>query len=152
MIEEVAKNIYRIGVVLPENPLKELNSYFIRGEDRDLLIDTGFRCKQCREVLEGGLRELASVPEKRDVLITHIHADHSGMADWFVGPGCRIYISQEDLQCCRRILNGGNVNQQNGRFLQEGFPLSELEYIRTHNPARSELFPRLTTRFAIRLN
>ena len=102
--------------------------------------------------LEGGLRELASVPEKRDVLITHIHADHSGMADWFVGPGCRIYISQEDLQCCRRILNGGNVNQQNGRFLQEGFPLSELEYLRTHNPARSELYPRLTTRFAIRSN
>lgn len=32
MIEEVAKNIYRIGVVLPGNPLKELNSYFIRGE------------------------------------------------------------------------------------------------------------------------
>ncbi len=43
MIEELYPGIFRIGVVLPGNPLRELNSYFIRGEESDLLIDTGFR-------------------------------------------------------------------------------------------------------------
>ena len=42
MVKEMAKNIYRIEVPMPDNPLRILNSYFIRGEERDLLIDTGF--------------------------------------------------------------------------------------------------------------
>ena len=71
MVEEVAKNIYRIGVPLPNNPLKELNSYFIRGKDSDLLIDTGFRCDTCFQALAAGLDALHSEPTRRDVLITH---------------------------------------------------------------------------------
>lgn len=52
MVEKIFENIYRIPVPLPNNPLKELNSYYLRGEDRDILIDTGFRCDACREALE----------------------------------------------------------------------------------------------------
>ena len=55
MVEEIAKNLYRIPVPLEGNPLRELNSYFIRGTDRDLLIDTGFRTKACLVALEDGL-------------------------------------------------------------------------------------------------
>ena len=51
MIEEVAENIYRIEVRMPGNPLKALNSYFIRGDEQDLLIDTGFKLPECREDL-----------------------------------------------------------------------------------------------------
>ena len=36
--EEVASGIFRIRLPLPGNPLKGLNSYFIRGDDYDLLI------------------------------------------------------------------------------------------------------------------
>ena len=97
MIEEVCKNIYRIGVALPGNPLRELNSYFLRGDDRDLLIDTGFRRPVCREALQAGLDELGSDPARRDVLCTHLHSDHSGMADLFAGPGRRIYMGRTDL-------------------------------------------------------
>ncbi len=43
MPREVMRNIYRIPVPLPNNPLRELNCYLIRGKDRSLLIDTGFR-------------------------------------------------------------------------------------------------------------
>ena len=32
--------IYKIKIPLPNNPLKVLNSYFIQGKDRNLLIDT----------------------------------------------------------------------------------------------------------------
>ena len=73
MIEEVAKNIYRIGVVLPENPLKELNSYFIRGKEQDLLIDTGFRREECQRALAKGLEELGSDRKSTRLNSSHIH-------------------------------------------------------------------------------
>ena len=38
-VEEVYQNIYKIPVLLPGNPLKELNAYLVRGEGRSLLID-----------------------------------------------------------------------------------------------------------------
>ena len=57
LVEQVADGIWRIGVELPQNPLRELNSYLIKGKEneRDLLIDTGFRREECREALFAGL-------------------------------------------------------------------------------------------------
>ena len=43
MYTHIEDNIYTIPVPLPNNPLRSLNSYVIKGEDRNLLIDTGFR-------------------------------------------------------------------------------------------------------------
>lgn len=80
MIEQVAEGIYRIGVPLPQNPLKELNSYYLPGKERDLVIDTGFHCPECEHTLFAGLAELKSDPNRRDVLLTHFHSDHSGMS------------------------------------------------------------------------
>ena len=39
LVEQVADGIWRIGVELPQNPLRELNSYLIKGKEneRDLL-------------------------------------------------------------------------------------------------------------------
>ena len=64
LVEQVADGIWRIGVELPQNPLRELNSYLIKGKEneRDLLIDTGFRREECREALFAGLRALGSSP------------------------------------------------------------------------------------------
>ena len=85
MIEVVAENIYRIEVRMPGNPLKALNSYFIRGDEQDLLIDTGFKLPECREDLKEGLKKLNSHQQRRNILLTHLHSDHSGLADEFVG-------------------------------------------------------------------
>ena len=48
MPEEIAAGIYRIPVPLVGNPLKELNAYLLKGEDGNLLVDTGFRQPACR--------------------------------------------------------------------------------------------------------
>lgn len=43
MYTQIEENIYSIYVPLPENPLRNLNSYLIKGEGgRSLLIDTAF--------------------------------------------------------------------------------------------------------------
>ena len=46
-MKEIIPNIYSIPVPLPNNPLKELNAYLIKGPDRSLLIDTGFNLPEC---------------------------------------------------------------------------------------------------------
>ncbi|MDO5132103.1 MAG: MBL fold metallo-hydrolase [Eubacteriales bacterium] len=146
MVEEVYDNIFRIGVVLPGNPLKELNSYFIRGEQSDLLIDTGFRRDACREALEAGLRELGSDPARRDVLVTHLHSDHSGMADLFAGPERRIYLSGVDIDLLKLFHEQTDLLVRHRRFLEEGFPLEQLEEIDRTNPAMTERMPEIDRR------
>lgn len=147
MVEEVARDIFRISVPLPNNPLKELNSYFLRGEGKDLLIDTGFRCEECRNALEEGLRELESDPDRRDVLGTHLHSDHCGMADLFAGKNCRIYMTEKDLAFIRRYLRGEISSETDQRFLLEGFPSEELDYVTRNNPARVFMLNTVDDRF-----
>lgn len=149
MIEEVAANIYRIGVPLPNNPLRELNSYFIRGTDHDLLIDTGFRNEECRAALEEGLRELHSDPERRDVLITHLHSDHSGMADLFVGNKRHIYISDTDMKYLGYFLYEPDYRyRQRSRYVREGLPADLEAAIFKVNPANQQTIKELTDQYA----
>ena len=68
MVKQITEDIYSIGVPLSGNPLKELNSYWIRGTQRDLLIDTGFRCRECEDALREGLKELGSGSSRLDII------------------------------------------------------------------------------------
>lgn len=96
MVKEVYENIYKIKVVLPNNPLQALNSYVIKGEDKSLIIDTGFNQKESRDALFDGLKELGINIEDTELFITHLHADHSGMANIFEEAGVDIYTSKVD--------------------------------------------------------
>jgi len=80
MTEAISDNIYRIVVPLPGSPLKSLNAYCITGQDRHLLIDTGFNQPTCLEALTAALRDLGVDRRRLDICITHVHADHAGLA------------------------------------------------------------------------
>ena len=79
MVTELMKDIYRIEVPLPKNPMKLLNSYLIRSDGRSLVIDTGFNRPECKEALMSGLKELNVDFDRTDLFLTHLHADHSGL-------------------------------------------------------------------------
>ena len=112
LVEQVADGIWRIGVELPQNPLRELNSYLIKGKEneRDLLIDTGFRREECREALFAGLRALGSSPDRLDILLTHLHSDHTGLAREAAGADSRIYISGTDLAILKDGFTGASAS------------------------------------------
>jgi glyoxylase-like metal-dependent hydrolase (beta-lactamase superfamily II) len=57
MVEEIRAGLFRIVVPLPGNPLKEINSYILTSNDRNLVIDTGMNRPECQEVLEAGLAD-----------------------------------------------------------------------------------------------
>lgn len=98
MIEKVYENIYSIKVPLPKNPLKELNAYLIKGDERNLLVDTGFNREECETALKEGLMELGASPENTDVFITHMHADHCGLIGMFDDKNGKIYASDIDSE------------------------------------------------------
>lgn len=135
MTEQIGENLYRIGVPLPGNPLKELNSYLIRGTDGDLLIDTGFRREECRQALREGLQELGADTERIDVLLTHLHSDHAGLSREFAGSKRKIYITGTDMEILERDVFGVPYEVRYRRYLEEGFPRDILESTYINNPS-----------------
>ena len=135
IMEEVAENVYRIGVPLPKNPLKLTNSYFIRGEDSDLLIDTGFRCEESRQALRTELQKLGADLDRLDVLVTHVHSDHSGLSGEFAGRSRHVYLSRKDMDYLNKIFCGRHLQMTHRRFVSEGFPPDLLGPIETKTPS-----------------
>jgi len=96
MIQEIVPNIYKIEVPLPENPLKALNSYLIGGKDEFLLVDTGFNRKESKEALFTALESLEVDLKKTKVVITHLHADHSGLAEVLYKKGASLLMEPRE--------------------------------------------------------
>lgn len=137
MTERITDNVFRIAVPLPGNPLKELNSYFIKGQDKNLLIDTGFNTEPCRVALHEGLDELGADMKATDIYITHLHSDHIGLAPEILSPGCKIYITRTDCDIILKGMNGGRWELYDEMFLREGFSREELDELVHKNPARA---------------
>ena len=78
MAIEVYPNIFKVEIPLPNNPLRSLNSYIIKSENRNLIIDTGFNIKECKDALMKGIEETKIDLKKTDLLVTHLHSDHAG--------------------------------------------------------------------------
>ena len=137
MPEEIVSGIYRIPVPLVGNPLKELNAYLLKGADGNLLIDTGFRQPGCREALFAGLRELGVRRGETEVLLTHLHSDHSGLAPEAAGERT-IYISEVDRpSLADRSYREKYWGVMDARFREEGFPRRLMAKMNETNPARS---------------
>ena len=139
MPQEIIPNLYQLRVPLPGNPLKELNAYLIRGKDRCLLVDTGFWQEACRQALFAQLGELGLGPGDVDVLLTHLHSDHSGLAPEAVGERGTIFVSAVDRPSldCTRQQRARNWDGLTARFAREGFPPDLLADMEHTNPARS---------------
>ncbi len=94
--EEILSGLFRIQVPLPRSPLRSINAWVIPGGDRVLLVDTGMFRPECETVLLGGLSVLGIDLTRLDVFITHIHADHSGLAGVLAERGARILMGRRE--------------------------------------------------------
>ncbi|HHW06076.1 MAG TPA: MBL fold metallo-hydrolase [Clostridia bacterium] len=96
MVEELFPGLFRTTVPIPQNPLKELNSYVIMGKDRNLIIDTGMNRPECEAAVKENLAELSLDLHKTDIFVTHMHADHSGLIAHLATEESKVYCSPQD--------------------------------------------------------
>ena len=136
MVELLQKNpeIYRIDIPLKGNALKNLNCYVLKSEGESVVIDTGFNRVDCKEALEEGLGELGISMDHTNLLITHLHTDHMGLAPGFSGVDSKIYMSKIEHDLLKRWKNRQFRKEMDVIFRKEGFPEEELIEAAKRNP------------------
>jgi glyoxylase-like metal-dependent hydrolase (beta-lactamase superfamily II) len=125
MINEIMPDIFLLEIPLPGNPLRALNSYLVRGESRNLLVDTGFNWPECREAQIRGMEELGVPWEDVDFFITHIHADHSGLVYDLAHRDSRVYMSRADADIMRACMTENYWVAVNRFYTSNGFPVGQ---------------------------
>jgi len=137
IVEQIENHIFRIKVTLPDNPLRSLNSYLIRGGERNLLIDAGFNLDVCYRDLTAGLSCIGADMAKTDIFFTHFHSDHSGLAGRIAHPESRIYMGRADMEINDRYLLGKEIEwgETESDFITAGYTVEELIETRKVNPA-----------------
>jgi glyoxylase-like metal-dependent hydrolase (beta-lactamase superfamily II) len=131
MIEEIMTNLYKIEIPLPESPLRSINSYVVKAQDRNLIIDTGMNREECLNAMVSGLRELVVDIKKTDFFITHLHTDHLGLVSSLVTDSSTVYLNQPDAD---RIKAGIFLDVLIDFARLNGFPEDDLQTISYTHP------------------
>ncbi len=132
MTTEVVKDIFRIQVPLPENPMKLLNSYLIKGNDQNLLIDTGFNRPECRRAIDEGLEAAGATLDQTDIFLTHLHADHSGQVFYLKNERNRAYAEKREAGVVNMLKDDAYWYHIYREFHKQGLRMDFDEAMRTH--------------------
>jgi len=108
-LRQILDGLFVNEIPLPKSPLKGLNSYILVSEERNLIIDTGFNLEPCQEALLQGIEDLRLDLQRTDLLLTHMHPDHSGLADELRDRGCRVYMSARDGEILNAFRRSGGL-------------------------------------------
>lgn len=127
MIDEILPHVFRVVVPLPHSPLRNLNSYVIEGDDRFLIIDTGWNRQECLDALLSGLVSLGVDLARTDFFITHMHADHLGLVARLATEKSRVYFNAPEaaiVNMARPDIRWQNFTRT---YQTHGFPEMELK-------------------------
>jgi glyoxylase-like metal-dependent hydrolase (beta-lactamase superfamily II) len=131
--EEIRPDLFRAEIPLPRNPLKATNSYIIKSDRRNLIIDTGMNREECRSALLAALKRLDVDLDKTDFFATHLHADHVGLVDELSTEGSVIYFNRPDAE----ILNHKNLWQLVCSLAEKhGFPAGQVDQAIDSHPGQ----------------
>ncbi len=132
-MEQIEDDLYRIEVPLTDNPLGSVNSYLIKGTDRNLMIDTAFNSDDCRAVLEEALNTLDVNRDKLDIFATHLHSDHTGLAPHLSGKDSNFYLNEFGIE----VLSTDKTEMASDFEKQNGFPEDQLDDLFEGHPGNT---------------
>lgn len=127
--------IYKTSIPLPGTALKNLNCYIMKSGEESVIIDTGFNLEECRQILMDALLSLNISPRHTHVLLTHLHSDHMGLAEYFDYPDSKIFMSETEYNYYRMHIHGEYWEIQDRIFIEAGMPEEELAQSKLENPA-----------------
>ena len=93
-----------------------------RDDGGDVLIDSGLNTPAIHACWQAIFK---SQPLPQQLLVTHFHPDHSGLAGWFAEKGVRVISSEIEMDIARRIYaqsDAENVERQLAWYQQHGIP------------------------------
>lgn len=139
MFRQIHKNpdIYTIPVVLPNNPLKNLNCYVVKTPEENLVIDTGFNQPECLSALSEGLKELDIDMNRTTLFLTHLHSDHIGLTNHIATEQTHIVIGSVDYDYLKTQHDENFWPWMEEKFYREGLSRDLIELQRKVNPARA---------------
>lgn len=80
-VEEVVAGCWSVPLPIPDSPLRYILAYALETGPGLVLIDSGWNAPEVWDALADGLGRIgAAVADIRGVLLTHLHADHYGLA------------------------------------------------------------------------
>jgi glyoxylase-like metal-dependent hydrolase (beta-lactamase superfamily II) len=120
MIETLTPNIHRIEIPLYGNPLKTVNSYVIKTDQRTLIIDTAWNRPDALKALTDGLKQLDVNPETADYFITHRHPDHYSLVTSIASRNSTVYMGALDIEYLQA--HGLNRSDMLAHVMRHGFP------------------------------
>jgi glyoxylase-like metal-dependent hydrolase (beta-lactamase superfamily II) len=130
-VERVAGGLWSIPVPIPDNPLRYVLAYALEADDGLVLVDAGWQSESGWLALTRGLGAVgAEITDVRGVLVTHHHADHSGLAGR-VREASGAWIAMHELDAL--VLKGkgsGRLAQRTRRHLgEQGVPAGRADLL-----------------------
>ncbi|HST62819.1 MAG TPA: MBL fold metallo-hydrolase [Longimicrobium sp.] len=125
-VREVAPGVHRISVPLPFPP-REVAAWILEGDHGHVLVDTGIDTPPARGALREAAEDVGVTPATlRDVVLTHAHIDHYGLAgpvrDW---SGATLSMHAREEQLATRWVQGW---PQDRASVAESFRMSGIPY------------------------
>jgi glyoxylase-like metal-dependent hydrolase (beta-lactamase superfamily II) len=123
--------IIQVKVPLPF-PLRWVNSYLIRGRSGMTLIDPGLHTREAEQLWDETLaRYELQYTDIEQIVLTHYHPDHYGIAGWFQqrAGGVPVWISRAGNEQAQRLWAEGQTLSQDisELFMRHGMDASMVQ-------------------------
>lgn len=144
MTRKIIPGVYQLEIPIPNNPLGFTNDYLVQGGDVPLfksrsegfvLIDTGWNGETALNALGRELSEIgATYRDIKEVVVTHGHADHYGMAERVrQASGAKVALHHLDAEMVnsRHQLDEESARRMEEWFQANGAPANEFKVPQT---------------------
>lgn len=124
---EVAAGVWHILLGLPGEGLT-VNVFVLQdAEGRFCLIDTGWRNTMYLSVIDDGLKALGgSLEDVSQVIVTHGHPDHAGLASVIQqAAGCTVFLGRDDEPLLARTHSPARMQEWRDFMSRHGMPADD---------------------------
>lgn len=129
-LTEIRANVYWLRMPLPMR-LDHINLYLIDEGDGWTLVDTGMRLEPTETLWKEMQTTVFKDKPLKQVLVTHFHPDHIGMAGWLCEQHqCPLLMSALEYYGARAYIAGGKIGWEMHKFVKScGLGQDYLDYL-----------------------